>query len=227
MLPAIDCGQARQKLLEQSLAAGIIDRARFEECVAESAASGPRAGLVVSSTRMKGGELVADHSGLWEVAGTGYASSQDAMRDAASVSHGDNGGQWAWNQTGTKVYKRCNFHKDCPVLFRTVKNPDNSWRQEVLNVSHALQAKQYRHARAQFTYEQEAEIKQKVDDGLKPHKIRNEHTLAALAAGCTKKRDEGGLAGVCCTPTTLIPCAIHKPRSGYMHDTLGCTSDAQ
>ena len=65
MQHAIECGQARRKLLEQSLNAGIIDRARFEQCLAEIAAEGPGAGLVVSKTRMKGSDEVADNSGLW------------------------------------------------------------------------------------------------------------------------------------------------------------------
>ena len=62
----------KKKLLEQSLAAGIIDRARFEEVLAESLNTGPRAGLVVSGTRVKGAMVVADHSGMWITVATGY-----------------------------------------------------------------------------------------------------------------------------------------------------------
>lgn len=204
MQHAIECGQARRKLLEQSLNAGIIDRARFEQCLAESAAEGPGAGLVVSKTRMKGSDEVADNSGLWEVAGTGYTSSRDAMKDACSVTHGNNNKEWAWNQSGARQYKRCNFHQDCPVLLRVVQGADGLWRQEVLNVTHALERKQYRRVNSPFTQEQEAEIVKMVDKGMKPAKIRDDHTEEAIDAGCTKKNAAGGLKGEYAPDTVLI-----------------------
>ena len=145
--------------------------------------------------RLKGDVLVADHTGLWVTMASGYESSKDAMSDAKSAVHGDNQGEWAWNTKGVKSYKRCNFHTDCPVLLRAVRNPDGqSWRQEVLNVTHALAPKEYRHARSVFTFEQAAQVKDGVERGLKPTKIRNEDELKAIAAGCTEKRDGGGLA---------------------------------
>ena len=205
MQPAIECGQARRKLLEQSLSAGIIDRARFEQCLAESAAEGPGAGLVVSKTRMVGSKEIVDNSGLWEVAGTGYTSSRDAMKDACRVTHGNNNHEWAWNQSGTRKYKRCNFHQDCPVLLRAVQGADELWRQEVLNVSHALERKQHRRVNSPFTQQQEAEIVKMVDQGMKPAQIRDEHTLEAIEAGCTKKNAAGGMEGEYAPDT----CPIH------------------
>lgn len=94
----------KKKLLEQSLAAGIIDRARFEEVLAESLNTGPRAGLVVSGTRVKGAMVVADHSGMWITVATGYESAKCAMADTKNVTHCDYQGKWAWNTIGTKIY---------------------------------------------------------------------------------------------------------------------------
>ena len=185
----------KKKLLEQSLAAGIIDRARFEEVLAESLNTGPRAGLVVSGTRVKGAMVVADHSGMWITVATGYESAKCAMADTKNVTHCDNQGKWAWNTIGTKIYKRCNFHKECPVMLRAVQNPDKTWRQEVLNVSHAIEHKDRRGTRTPFTFEQEAKIIAGVNAGDKPSSIRNDMTMKAIEAGCTEKRAGGGLTG--------------------------------
>eukprot|EP00966_Prymnesium_polylepis_P236949 5479941-Prymnesium_polylepis.1 len=44
------------------------------------------------------------------------------------------------------------------------------------------------------------------------------NTLQALKAGCTEKRDEGGLTDMC-TEMTLIPTAIHDVCNRYIYDT--------
>ena len=217
-----DLGQnQKRKLLEQSLAAGIIDRGRFEEVLVESSATGPRAGLVVPGTRVKGGMVVADHSGMWITAATGYESSACAMADAKNVTHGDNQGKWAWNTIGTKQYKRCNFHKECPVMLRAAQNTDKTWRQEVLDVSHAIEPKDRRHQRTPFTYEQETKIIDGVNSGDKPNGIRNDMTMKAIEAGCTEKRADGGLAGGARTMDTVDTSTDTCPLPRYNTDT--CT----
>jgi len=139
---------------------------------------------------------VADYGGMWVTMATGYASSAQAMKDVKGLAHCDNPGHWAWNISDTKMYKRYNYHKDCPVMVRAVKNPDTTtWRQEVLDVSHALEPKHYRSARSPFTFEEEVDLKKSVNNGMKPHRIRDDATLNAIGAGCIKKNEEGGLIG--------------------------------
>jgi hypothetical protein len=200
--------QEKRKLLDSSLKAGIIDRARFDECLAQLGQEGPRVGYVETQTRWKGDQLVAHNSGMWLTMGSGFDTSKQAMKEVTSVVHGDNKGMWAWNTAGTKQYKRCNFHKDCPVMLRAVQNPDFKWRQEVLDVSHALELKEYRRKNSPFTFKEETEVQKEVDLGKKPHQMRNDATLDAISEGVTEKREDGGLVG-----------AIHRCVTRYMSDT--------
>ena len=80
-------------------------------------------------------------------------------------------------------------------MLRAVQNPDKTWLQEVLNVSHAIEHKDRRGKRTPFTFEQEAKIIAGVNAGDKPSSIRNDMTMKAIEAGCTEKRAGGGLTG--------------------------------
>jgi hypothetical protein len=139
-LPALNATDSKKELLERSLRAGIVQRPDYHRQMSEiesEARGGPD--YVEVPQKSKGGAMVADFSTLWKVMSTGYTSEKHAMKSASAVVHGDNQGEWAWNQVGCKKYKRCNFHVNCPVLLRPVSNATGDcWRLEVTDASHAL-----------------------------------------------------------------------------------------
>ena len=193
----------RKKVLLQAHQIGLVDRDAYETKLRELPQTGPGVALVEAGTRCKGGVMVKDYSGLWKPCKMGYASSKEAMADSRSVTHGDNGGEWRWNTKGCKVRKVCNAHKDCPVMYRAVLAGDRrTWNSEVLDASHSLEPKAYRSAQSALTFEEEAQVKQWVNEGKKPRHMLKEATKAALVKGETRKKTEGGLVGKQSLPCT-------------------------
>lgn len=182
-------------LLRRSLDHGFIDRAQYEQQLAALQAGGLGGEHVEASKRKKGHSVINDYTGLWKIAKVGYPENPLKLH-SKDVVHGENRGEWAWNQKGTKMYKHCNFHVDCPVQLRSMQSQDKkSWRLEVLDVSHSLEEKRYRHKRSPFTFEQQDFVAGLLERNKKPQEIVNDLTIDAILAGEVRKRPEGGLEG--------------------------------
>ena len=191
----VDAAKRRKQVLDQAHEAGILERTRYEELLAEDEQQGTKAGLVVAGSRMVGGQLVVDHTGQWKVAVTGFPSEKEAMKASKMVEHGGNEGEWAWNQQGSRKVKRCNMHEDCPVMLRAKQHANGKWSLDVTDLSHSTVPKSHRHARAPFTFAEEKKLVEGVNHGQKAASLRDEALLSGIDSGSHKKKEKGGLTG--------------------------------
>lgn len=91
-------------LLRRSLDHGFIDRAQYEQQLAALQAGGLGGEHVEASKRKKGNSVINDYTGLWKIAKVGYPENPLKLH-SKDVVHGENRGEWAWNQKGTKSYQ--------------------------------------------------------------------------------------------------------------------------
>ena len=180
--------------LGRLFAGGIIPREAYEAALRRTA-PGCQTELVTVPTKLYGDLDVMDYRGLWKQYALEYDSRKDAMADAPKVHHDGNMGAWAWCTKGNKQHKRCNYHVDCPVQLRAAKVPGGKWVIEVLDVSHALERKEYRRKNSALTVDQEAMAMSCLDHGLKPDGIRRKANEEAFKMGITEKQPGGNLVG--------------------------------
>ena len=135
---------------------------------------------------------------LWEYAAGPFPSVKEAMAASHTVTCEANPeGCWKWNTKdagGCKQHKRCNMHEDCPVLLRAHALGPDEVNLQVLNLAHGLEEKLYRDKNSVFTMAQEKEVKQSIEEGSRPSKIHDRHTMEAVKAG-KRKNPKGGMEG--------------------------------
>jgi hypothetical protein len=147
---------------------------------------------------------------LWEYAAGPFPSAKEAMAASHTVTPEENPeGRWKWNTKdagGCKQYKRCNMHEDCNVLMRTNALCPGQVNLEVLNLAHGVQDKLYRHKNSPFTVAEEKELQQSIEEGSRPAKMHDRHTMEAIKAG-KRKNPKGGMEGERLEP--MISAASH------------------
>ena len=135
---------------------------------------------------------------LWEYAAGPFPSAKEAMAASHTVTPEENPeGRWKWNTKdagGCKQYKRCNMHEDCNVLMRTNALCPGQVNLEVLNLAHGVQDKLYRDKNSPFTVAEEKELQQSIEEGSRPAKMHDRHTMEAIKAG-KRKNPKGGMEG--------------------------------
>ena len=90
------------------------------------------------------------------------------------VVHGDNGGEWACNQTGCKQWRHCNRHDKCPVQL-SIRGTAGSqyWNIYVTEgVAHTLTPKAYARRNSPLSFEEAAQVQGWVEGGKKPKQMK-------------------------------------------------------
>ena len=143
-----------------------------------------------------------DGRGLWMDLKGPFSTRDAALKAAATAEHGNNEGQWKWNDHGTKSYKRCNRHVDCPVQLRAHQHSRGVWYLQVLDVAHGLELKAKKRANSALTFGQCAYVHAEAAKGRKPKEIMEGHWHDALQESQRTgirlvKRSSGGIEGIC------------------------------
>jgi hypothetical protein len=191
---------SQEKLIRQAYAAGLTSQDQQAQQLLELAGvAGP--GALLLPEKPRGIKLVRDVIKLWSSVRGPYNSVKEAMQDKGSVVHGDNCGQWAWNQAGqgSKQWLHCNAHEDCQVQLRGCSTLEGVYLQVTDGVAHNPKTKGKRRKNSGLSYEQEASVVKSIDKcGAKPRKMLEAMTLEGLREPGPKKMPEGGLVGEMC-----------------------------
>ena len=171
---------------------------------------------MVIPTRAKGGTLQLDGKlAGWSMIAGPFTSVKEATEHIKSkkVVHGDNGGEWACNQTGCKQWRHCNRHDKCPVQL-SIRGTAGSQYCNIYvteGVAHTLTPKAYARRNSPLSFEEAAQVQGWVEGGKKPKEMKELVQRKRIAQGESgelppaQKLPEGGIAGI--SPKTLEPCA--------------------